>query len=342
MRIRWLPFLSVAVCIQMGCPAKAPVTPAEPVVVASKEDPNLLRGRQLHQWFAEKKFKMIFDQSSPAVQQQLPEETWSTVHAQITDSLGNETSLTSETVIPNGALNIYHRIATRERAETSINTFITLSAEGTMEGFLIQPSPKLAETQFGDYQTKTDLRPPFTGEWFVFWGGRTVEQNYHAAYVDQRFALDLLIKQNNTSFEGDGKQNEDYYAFSQPVVAPGPGVVVASQNTVADNIPGQMNPRQPLGNHVIIDHQNGEFSLLAHFKQGTVLVKSGDTVTAGQPLGECGNSGNTSESHIHYHLQNTATYGKGEGLPIQFQNYSADGTPVSRGEVVKGMRIAVE
>jgi murein DD-endopeptidase MepM/ murein hydrolase activator NlpD len=94
-----------------------------------------------------------------------------------------------------------------------------------------------------------------------------------------------------------------------------------------------------VGNHVIIDHGNGEFSLLAHLRRGTLAVELGQTVTAATPLGRCGHSGNTSEPHLHYHLQDTAVFGKGVGLPAQFQGYVADGEAVARGEPVKGQTI---
>jgi murein DD-endopeptidase MepM/ murein hydrolase activator NlpD len=90
---------------------------------------------------------------------------------------------------------------------------------------------------------------------------------------------------------------------------------------------------------VILDHGNGEFSLLAHLRRGSVAVRPGATVAAGQKLGECGNSGNTSEPHLHYHLQNTAVFGRAEGLPAQFMVYTADGRPVTRGEPVRGQTI---
>ena len=101
-----------------------------------------------------------------------------------------------------------------------------------------------------------------------------------------------------------------------------------------------MNPKQPMGNHVIIDHGNSEYSFLAHFKQGSLSVQKGDTVTLGQIIGLCGNSGNSSEAHIHYHLQNTAVFGSGEGLPAQFTNYLQDGELVQRGELEQGQSIS--
>ena len=148
--------------------------------------------------------------------------------------------------------------------------------------------------------------------------------------------MDILILRDGKTFQGDGQENEDYYAFGQAVVAPGDGRIVAAEGKVHDNVPGEMNPEQALGNYVVIDHENGEFSFLAHFKQGTVSVGVGDQVVAGQRLGECGNSGNSSEAHIHYHLQTTAEFGRGEGLPVQFLDYVANGVSVQRGELLQG------
>ena len=60
----------------------------------------------------------------------------------------------------------------------------------------------------------------------------------------------------------------------------------------------------------------------------------------GQLVGLCGNSGNTTEPHIHYHLQGTAVFGKGEGMPAQVLNYRADGQDVARGEPVQGQVVS--
>jgi murein DD-endopeptidase MepM/ murein hydrolase activator NlpD len=108
---------------------------------------------------------------------------------------------------------------------------------------------------------------------------------------------------------------------------------------VADNTPGVMNRLQALGNHVVLDHGNGEFSFLCHFKKGSVAVKTGQKVKAGEPLGQCGNSGNSSEPHLHYHLQTTAVPFHGAGLPAQFLRYRANGETVERGEPTQGQNV---
>lgn len=164
-------------------------------------------------------------------------------------------------------------------------------------------------------------------------------RNQHAGTRDQRFAYDLLIMKEGSTHAGEGKRNEDYHCFGRPILAPGAGTVIAVESQIEDNTPGRMNREQPLGNHVIVDHGNGEFSLLAHLQQGTVAVNAGDRVNPGQLLGRCGNSGNSSEPHLHYHLQNGPKPFDADGLPAQFLDYLADGRPVERGEPVRGQTI---
>ena len=196
-----------------------------------------------------------------------------------------------------------------------------------------------APTRFLNYQTKTVLRLPFDGEWYVYWGGRSVAQNRHCVAGDQRFAYDFLILKNGRSFHGTGEGNNDYYCFGKPVYAPGRGLVVSAVAELPDNLPGVMNAEQPLGNHVILDHGSGEFSFIAHLQQGSVSVQSNDRVEAGTLLGACGNSGNSSEPHLHFHLQTTPILFRGEGLPAFFCNYTIHEKSITRGEPIAGQTI---
>lgn len=200
-------------------------------------------------------------------------------------------------------------------------------------------APAEAPSRHLDYQTKTPLRLPFQGDWFVFWGGRTEAENRHVFSVHQRFASDLLILRNGRSHTGDGTANEQYHCFGRPILAPGAGKVAVAVDGLPDNKPGERDRARPPGNYVVIDHGNGEFSFLAHLKRGSVAVESGSAVRAGDRIGLCGNSGNSSEPHLHYHLQTTAVFGHGEGLPVQFLGYRADGKRVERGELRRGQTV---
>ncbi|TGU70988.1 M23 family metallopeptidase, partial [Mesorhizobium sp. M00.F.Ca.ET.186.01.1.1] len=123
-----------------------------------------------------------------------------------------------------------------------------------------------------------------------------VLSNYHYAIPSQRYAYDIIKIKDGYSYSGDATKNESYYAFGQEILAPQDGTVVHVVSDIPDNVPvGTMNDKQPAGNVVVIDHGNGEFSYLAHLKQGSAKVKVGDRVKKGDLLGLCGNSGNSSE-----------------------------------------------
>lgn len=205
--------------------------------------------------------------------------------------------------------------------------------------FLLSLRQRPAPTRFLDYQTKTMLRLPFEGEWYVYWGGRSVAQNRHCVAPDQRFAYDFLILKNGRSFRGTGESSDDYYCFGQPIYAPGRGLVADAVDELPDNSPGTMNAQQPLGNHVILDHGNGEFSFIAHLQHKSVRVQPGAQVETGTLLGACGNSGHSSEPHLHFHLQTTPVLFRGEGLPAFFCNYTVNGKSVTRGEPNAGQAI---
>ena len=197
----------------------------------------------------------------------------------------------------------------------------------------------LVSSEFLDYQTIANLELPFNGEWLVVWGGRTLNENYHASLKDQRFAIDVVQMKNGSTFIGNGTRNEDYHCFGDTLYAPASGQIVEMKNSVADNNPGKTNKKHLFGNYVIMDHGNGEYSVLAHFMKNSIVVNVGDIVTKGQVIGLTGNSGNSTEPHLHYHLQNRPSIGKGAGLPAQFQNYYADDVFVPVGEPLKNQII---
>ena len=262
---------------------------------------------------------------------------------QVERDLGAEKEVIDESVEPMQGMSAYRRRARFEKVPVVVLVQWLIDADGRVQGFAIRPEqaapPVATPSAFLDYRTRTNLRLPFDDEFHVFWGGRTVEQNYHAAHAHQRFALDLLVIRDGRSHSGEGTRNEDYYCFGRPILAPAAGKVVEVIDGVEDNVPGQMNPKQVTGNRVVIDHGQDEYSVLAHLRRGSTRVKSGDAVRGGQRIGECGNSGNSSEAHLHYQLQNGAAFGVAAALPAQFHDYLADGEPVTRDEPIKGQRI---
>lgn len=167
--------------------------------------------------------------------------------------------------------------------------------------------------------SKTEFILPFHEEWFTFWGGTNEFINYHYAYPNQRYAYDFVMKKNGFSYIKNGTENEDYYCFDKEVVAPASGVVREIISNLPDNQPGTMDSVNPAGNYVILDHEESEYSLLAHFKKDSICVNVGDYIKQGQPLGRCGNSGNSSEPHIHFHAMDAPHYAGAKSIRIKFQ-----------------------
>ncbi|HEY9256492.1 M23 family metallopeptidase [Chitinophaga sp.] len=188
----------------------------------------------------------------------------------------------------------------------------------------------------------TPMYLPFKGEWTVFWGGDTRELNYHVVVRFQKNAFDIVINKEGRSFKTDGKTNEDYYAFGQPIIAPCDGEVVFAVNGVKDNVPGVLNPMYVLGNAILLKTKTQEYILLAHFKQNTIKVKQGDVVKQGQTLGQCGNSGNSSEPHLHFHLQNVEDFNQATGVKCYFDKLIVNGVPATNYSPIKGDRIKGE
>jgi hypothetical protein len=195
---------------------------------------------------------------------------------------------------------------------------LALDPEGKITGLFFKTHS--GSTKPAPERHQTELSLPFRGHWLVVWGGDTRALNYHHDTPNQRFAFDLIgVGDDGKTHRGEGAKNEDYYAFGREVLAPADGKVIEAIEGVRDNAPGSMNPYSALGNCVVIQHREDEVSLLAHLKQGSSKVKAGDTVKRGQVLGLCGNSGNSSEPHIHYHLQHSPIIQDGLGIKCVFQ-----------------------
>ena len=192
---------------------------------------------------------------------------------------------------------------------------------------------------YDPYPSSHDERPsdvtfrlPFDGPVTVAWGGATAEVNYHVFLPDQRWAYDLLVTRDGKSFRQDGTDVDDYYGYGLPVLAPASGVVFAAHDGEPDvTLGGWRWGLAGLGNYVGLEVALDEFLFVGHLQPGSVGVAVGDRVTVGQQLGRVGNSGNSSEPHVHLHLQDTGRQYFGEGIPFYFHRYRHAGRIVERG-----------
>jgi murein DD-endopeptidase MepM/ murein hydrolase activator NlpD len=215
------------------------------------------------------------------------------------------------------------------------------TARGRIGAVLIRPRDPLPPDPASGAAPSL-LRLPVAGTWWVFWGGPSERQNHHAPVPDQRHALDLVQWRDGGTARGRGTRNADYHAWDKRVVAPAAGVVVAARDGVRDNRPQVTieNRADPAGNHVLLDLGAGRHVLLAHLRSSTVAVRPGDRVAAGALLGRVGNSGNSSEPHLHVHVQDGPRLLVGTGLPMAFSGLVVDGRRRERAEPVQGQFIA--
>ena len=180
--------------------------------------------------------------------------------------------------------------------------------------------------------SRVRFRVPLDGPITVGWGGDTPDVNYHVVAPDQRWAYDLLVAVDGSTYRGEGRECSDYSIYDRPVLAPADGTVRAVVDGEPDMPIGQLGGgADPGGNHVVLNVAPGEFLFLCHFKPGSLRVKVGDAVVRGQEIARVGNSGNTSEPHLHIHLQDTPVPGIAEGIPLEFHGYRTGGRLVDRG-----------
>ena len=101
--------------------------------------------------------------------------------------------------------------------------------------------------------------------------------------------------------------------------SPCTGVAISTHDGIENNRISQTNAQQPAGNYIILACGTARI-LLAHLRKGSIAVKGGETVPEGETLGRVGNSGNSSEPHLHMHayLGGTLDYNAGQGVPMTF------------------------
>jgi hypothetical protein len=222
------------------------------------------------------------------------------------------------------------------------------------------------------YTGKTALILPLSGKIFV-WEGHDFYAHHQRVPLSNPKVQSLGITANSNDFASDfiyldpeGKKYHDdprtlsnWYSYAKPIYAPGSGVVLAAANDIPDNsfedaqatkidhpqLPPGKDPKD-IGNFVLIDHQNGEYSLLIHMKPGSVTVRPADLVRQGQMLGRIGFAGDSIFPHLHYCLMDGPEVFKAWGLPAYFSHFrrmlggtavSVDRGPVDSGDFVESL-----
>jgi len=254
--------------------------------------------------------------------------------------------------------------ATLDRNEAYLNSGFYISANAlpdTARVIVEGPRGDLAHVDIpvSRYASPITYRAPVNGRWFVVASGDASQ--HHRWVVSSEYALDLArMGPDMRTYTGDGTRLADYITYGQPILAVADGVVVATRNDVADN---EAMLRQPgegfdaymqrvaetqqaiimqsgfegaAGNYVLIRHANGEHSLYAHLKQGSVSVNVGDTVASGAQIAEAGSSGNSTEPHLHFQLIDGPDLNAARGLPITFTGLRPEWVPIENRHLRSG------
>jgi hypothetical protein len=215
------------------------------------------------------------------------------------------------------------------------------------------------------------LALPFTGRWLVQNSPARRVPSHGVDVLGQRFAIDFVgvDERGRTSAIHDWRTvlatepPERFVAFGRPILAPAAGVVVhahdgeddhAARRSQAALVPYALGARARLragapavaGNHVTIGLPGGTFVSLVHLRRGSLRVQVGDEVALGQQVAECGNSGNSTQPHVHLQVTDSADFSVARGVPVEFRDFRewprGRRGPIERAAGLPGERSVVE
>ncbi|OEK04225.1 peptidoglycan DD-metalloendopeptidase family protein [Roseivirga misakiensis] len=303
-------------------------------VSAQKESDNLkAAAKKFVEAFNADKPEVIFNMFSDVMKKAAPEKTLNPFLASLKSELG-PIQKNEFVKYENGGVALYKMTFAK-----GIRGF-NLAVDAAQKIIGLRVIPFEENTTPVIERNTTSMILPFKEEWTVFWGGTTTEQNYHVTTPSQQGAFDLLITDDQgKSYQTNGQTNEDFYVFGKEIIAPAAGEVVLVVDGIKDNKPGDMNPIYVPGNTVIIKTANNEYLFFAHFKQHSIVVNQGQKVAQGEVLGLTGNSGNSSEPHLHFHIQNEEEMSKAIGARAFFAEILVNGELKKDYSPVRGEKI---
>lgn len=185
----------------------------------------------------------------------------------------------------------------------------------------------------------TAVAPPVRGRWLGMNSPATKTPSHGVRAYGQTYAIDLVYDPADGARPAFGgptmRASEEYPAFGEPVFAMLDGTVVRASDWRRDHrarsnllgfayfaVEGMLRqlggPGFIVGNHVTIRSDDGIYAAVAHLQQGSVTVTAGQRVATGTRIGRCGNSGNSTEPHVHAQLMDRASFWTAQGIPLAF------------------------
>ncbi|USB32301.1 M23 family metallopeptidase [Paenibacillus sp. YPG26] len=207
-------------------------------------------------------------------------------------------------------------------------------------GVLLGIWPAAYPADLASAKPAVSVRLPFREAAVTGWGGDDLKHNRHALWPMERWAYDFMMEPALTG----SNRLEDYGIFGADVLAPVSGTIVGAYDGEEDQKPGTEDYQTMLGNYVYLKiDSTGTYLVMAHFKQGSLAVKEGQRVKEGDFLGQAGNSGASSEPHLHLHHQrqdpSKSSMFLTEGLPLYFRDVEGPSMPRGGVEVIGGQEV---
>ncbi|NUS74216.1 MAG: M23 family metallopeptidase [Corynebacteriales bacterium] len=192
-------------------------------------------------------------------------------------------------------------------------------------------------------RTPVEIEPPISGRWTALNSPATRIPSHGVHAYAQTHAIDVVAESETlprprfTNLWPLVRRNALYPAFGAPLTAVADATVVRATDVQRDHLTRTSYPAlmymllveasvrdifggsRVVGNHVILDLGNGIFALYGHVQQGSLMVNEGDKVQAGQPLARCGNSGNSTEAHLHFQLMDGPDLDVARGIPFTWR-----------------------
>ncbi|MFD6279994.1 M23 family metallopeptidase [Streptomyces sp. NPDC060209] len=188
-----------------------------------------------------------------------------------------------------------------------------------------------------------EVGPPVTGRWIALNSPADKVPSHGTHGYGQSYAIDIVAEPEEGSrppfrrLWPVARPNRDFPAFDAPLVAVADGTVVHVSDGQRDHLSRNSGPalaylmavealvrdmagaRRIVGNHIVLDIGDGAYAAYAHVRRGSLQVKAGDTVREGQVLARCGNSGNSSEPHVHFQLMDHPDLDVARGIPFTWR-----------------------
>ncbi|RKE06065.1 M23 family metallopeptidase [Catellatospora citrea] len=188
---------------------------------------------------------------------------------------------------------------------------------------------------------------PFTGLWLARNSPARRVPSHGTDLMGSRYAIDFVGVDERGRSAGHRdwrtvlatEPADRYFGFGRPILAPADGIVVAAHDGEPDHagrrsqlalVPymlgqaGRLRQGVPAiaGNHVVIElRESGVFVALVHLRAGSLRVAAGTPVAAGDRLADCGNSGNSTQPHVHLQVMDSADLSVARGVPMAFRHF---------------------